>query len=718
MLTALTDRIAIRPKVTLFAVLAFVVIAAVLGGPVAGLLREEGGFTAENSGSAVAVERIEGATGRQASPGIVVLLKTPQGAGAPGAKTRVAALERELSAEPGITSVASLASTRDERFAASDGRSTYLAATLDADAEEAEVGAAVLERYADASDVEVGGSVIADEQIGGAVGADLGRAEALAFPILLILSLLFFRGGRAALIPLGVAVATVMGTFLALRGVNSVYGLSVFALNLVIGLGIGLAIDYALFLLTRYREELAEHGPGATAIRRTMATAGRTVAFSAATVAVALATLVVFPLNFLQSMGIAGAVVSLVAAAATLVLAPALFAVWGTKLAVKPRRRGERPAEAGRWYRLSHAVMRRPGAVAIATGLVMVVVALPSLRAQFTPVDSTVIPKGQSARTVADALQTDYAGQETTPTTVVLDAPRGDAAPIAAYAKDLRGLDGVRSVSAPQPLDASTWKIDVAVTGRPEGKAAQAVVEDVRSADSGVLVGGAAAEFVDQQDSIASRLPLAIGLLALLTFSILWLMTGSVVLPLKALLMNALTVGSSLGVLVLVFQDGRFADLLSYTPNGGIEPTDFLVAAALVFALSTDYGVFLLGRIKEARSVGRSEREAVAVGLERTGAVVTAAAILLAVAIGAFITSSISFIQQIGVATAAGVLIDAFVVRALLVPALMGLLGSWNWWSPAPLRRLHDRIGVSEEPPAPTAARALAVPTISQEAAS
>ena len=189
-------------------------------------------------------------------------------------------------------------------------------------------------------------------------------------------------------------------------------------------------------------------------------------------------------------------------------------------------------------------------------------------------------------------------------------------------------------------------------------------------------------------------------------------------MPLKALVMNALTVGSSLGVLVLVFQDGRFADLLSYTPNGGIEPTDFLVAAALVFALSTDYGVFLLGRIKEARSVGRSEREAVAVGLERTGAVVTAAAILLAVAIGAFITSSISFIQQIGVATAAGVLIDAFVVRALLVPALMGLLGSWNWWSPAPLRRLHDRIGVSEEPPAPTTARALAVPTISQGAAS
>jgi len=211
-----------------------------------------------------------------------------------------------------------------------------------------------------------------------------------------------------------------------------------------------------------------------------------------------------------------------------------------------------------------------------------------------------------------------------------------------------------------------------------------------------ILVGGVAAEFVDQQDAIGSNLPLAIVLLVGLTFVVLFLMTGSLILPLKAILMNALTVGSSLGVLTLIFQEGRLESLLGYTGNGGVEPTDFLVAAALVFALSTDYGVFLLGRIKEARASGQSDREAVAIGVERTGAVVTAAAILLAVAIGAFITSSISFIQQIGVATATGVLIDAFVVRALLVPALMALLGKWNWWSPRPLARLHERIGLGE----------------------
>ncbi len=323
------------------------------------------------------------------------------------------------------------------------------------------------------------------------------------------------------------------------------------------------------------------------------------------------------------------------------------------------------------------------------TGLLMLALALPALRAVWTPVDSSVIPKGESSRTVADTLARDFGGQDTSPVTIALDAPAGDRAAVARYAAGLEQLPGVRAVAEPRALDEATWQIDVAVAGAPEGDAAQALVGEIRSGPSQypLLVGGAAAEFVDQQDAIGSNLPLAVGLLIVLTFAVLWLMTGSVVLPFKAILMNVLTVGSALGVLTLVFQDGRFESLLGYTGNGGVEPTDFLVAAALVFALSTDYGVFLLGRIKEARAAGHTDREAVAVGVERTGAVVTAAAILLAVAIGAFITSSISFIQQIGVATAAGVLIDAFIVRALLVPSLMVLLGRWNWWSPRLLAR-------------------------------
>ena len=653
-----------HPKRTLIAVVLFVVVAGVVGGPVAGSLESDGGFTAGNSGSARAEARIEQATGAQASPGVVALVNDP---------ARAAEVAAQLKREPGVASVAPPATSRD-------GRSASVAATLRADADEEEVAAALEERYGDDRDVALGGGAVAGSQVGESVSEDLGRAELLAFPVLLLLSLLFFRG-RATVLPLAVGMTTVLGTFLALTVVNQAYGLSIFALNLVIGLGLGLAIDYTLFLVTRFREELAKDNPDA--VRTTMRTAGRTVVFSAVTVAAALITLTVFPLGFLKSMGIAGAVVALVGGLASLVIAPAAFAIWGEKLAVKPRRTSN-----GGWYRLAHAVMRRPLPVALVTGALMIALALPALRAVWTPIDASVIPKNQSARTVADALDRDFGGRDTSPIIVVTDDP--------ASAERYAALPGVRAVSEPRRLDDSAYQVNVLATGTPEGETARTVVNEIRE-DPDVLVSGAAAEFIDQQDAIAGSLPLAVALLVALTFIVLWLMTGSIVLPIKAIVMNALTVGAALGILTLVFQDGRFEGLLGYTPNGGVEPTDFLVAAALVFALSTDYGVFLLGRIKEARDGGLPDREAVAVGVERTGAVVTAAAILLAVAIGAFITSSISFIQQIGVATAAGVLIDAFIVRALLVPSLMALLGRWNWWSPKPLARLHDRIGLREE---------------------
>ena len=697
-LSALTTA---RPKRTLLLVLLFVLVAGVLGGPVAGALEDSGGFTAEESGSAQAVERVQAATGVEATPGIVMLVRAPGGVESPAGRERVAALQRSVAAEPGVASVTSVLDARDPRFVSRDGRLTYLAVTLRADADEDGIAERLATRFEDDEDVVLGGSLFGNTQVGESVTADLGRAEALAFPVLLLLSLLFFRG-RAALLPLAVGVTTVLGTFLVLTVVNQFYGLSIFALNLVIGLGLGLAIDYTLFLVTRFREELARDGDIARANRVTLQTAGRTIVYSAATVAISLLTLTLFPLGFLQSMGIAGAAVATVAGVGSLIVSPALFALWGPKLLV--RRRGpERPEEQGAWYRLAHAVMRRPAMVALSTGLLMLLLAAPALRAVWTPVDSTVIPKDQSARVVADSLQRDFGGQDTSPVSVVVSAGRAGEAVVREYADRLGELPGTRAVVPPRALDDATWQIDIAVRGRPDGEPARALVQEIRadSAPFPVLVGGAAADFVDQQAAIGSRLLPAGVLLAVLIFAVLWLMTGSLILPLKAIVMNLLTVGAALGVLTLVFQDGRFAGLLGYTPNGGVEPTDFVVAAVVIFALSTDYGVFLLGRIKEARAGASSEREAVAIGLERTGAVVTAAAILLAVAIGAFITSSISFIQQIGVATATGVLLDAFVVRALLVPSLMALFGRWNWWSPAPLAKLHERIGLTEGGPAP-----------------
>jgi uncharacterized membrane protein YdfJ with MMPL/SSD domain len=651
-----------HPRRTLLAVLVFVVLAGALGGPLAGRLSSSGGFVAPGADSQVALARLQAATGRDAGPG-VVLLTTPD--------ARDAAADR-LGRIPGVAST----STPGPRL---------VTATLWARADDDAVAGRALDAFAGRRDVVVGGSAVAGGQIGDTVGADLGRAELIAFPILLLLSLLFFRG-RAALLPLAVGVTTVLGTFLVLSAVNVAYGLNVYALNLVMGLGLGLAIDYSLFLVTRLREELAGGAEVGGAIRTTMRTAGRTVAFSAATVAAALITLTVFPQAFLKSMGIAGAAVAVVAMAAALVISPALFALWGTRL-------GSSRAGAGadfRWRRLAHAVMRRPGVVAAVTAAAMLAAAAPSLGTHWSAIDSSVIPKDKSARTVADALERFGAGAKA-PVVVAVSAPADARGALRSYAGRIGRVRGVERVSAPRRLSADTWQIDVLASGDPAGPAAQRAVKAIRTLPSrfDVRVGGDAAEFVDQQASIASRLPVALVLLVGLTMVVLWLMTGSVVLPVKAVVMNALTVGAALAPLTLIYQHGHLTGVLGYTPNGGVEPTDFLVTAALVFALSTDYGVFLLGRIREARAGGLPEREAVAQGLASTGRVVTAAAIMLAVAIGAFSTSSISFIQQIGVASATGVLIDAFVVRTLLVPSLMALLGRWNWWAPRPLRRAH-----------------------------
>lgn len=709
MLTSLAIRISSRPQRSLLIALVVVIVAGAVGGPVAGALKGSGGFAPGHSDSQVAVAQLQDATGREGAPGIVLLVSTPRGPRA--AVDRIAAVRRELAALPGVARAAGPAAT------ARDGRHVLITGTLRASADDKQSAKAAEQVFAHDSDVTVGGSRVANQQINATVTGDLAKAELLAFPLLIVLSLLFFRG-RAALMPLAVGVATVLGTFLVLTGVNHLYGLSVFALNLVIGLGLGLAVDYSLFLVARYREELARQGPTPGAIATTMSRAGRTVLFSAITVACALATLTVFPQGFLKSMGIAGAVVALVAALAALTITPALLGLWGAKLA--RRGAGADPAaeHSTRWYRFARGVMRHPGPVAIVTAAAMLAAALPALQTRWTPAaDSSVIPQGQSARTVADALTREFAGAGRSPVVMAITAAGSDTAAVAGYARRVGTLPGVTGSAPPHFLGHATWQLSTAVAGDSAGLTAQRVVREVRAlpAPFAVKVGGDAAAFIDQQAAIGAHLPWAIGLLAVLTFLVLWLMTDSVVLPLKAIVMNALTVGASLAPLVLIYQHGRLTGLLGYTPNGGVEPTDFVVAATVVFALSTDYGVFLLGRIKEAResdvAQAADEREAIASGLGVTGRVVTAAAILLAVAIGAFSTSSISFIQQIGVATATGVLLDAFVVRSLLVPSLMALLGALNWWSPSPLRRLRARIvpapaGVEPRPPAPIAGAA------------
>jgi uncharacterized membrane protein YdfJ with MMPL/SSD domain len=693
MLHALAERGIRRPRRILITALVAFFVAAVLGGPVAGQLDSANGFEDPGSSSVAARQAIQQASGLDASPGVIAVVDTPG-----GGQQRVAQVARILQGIPGVAIVRT-PTGGGRALVAADGKSALVTATLRASADEGDVVATATDRLEHVPGVTLGGPAVAGEQIGDQVNSDLGRAEMFAFPLLALLAFVFFRGARAAALPLMVGLLAIVCSFLIIRLIDGVYSLSVYSLNVIFGLGLGLAIDYALFLVSRFREELQAGRDVHGAVRVAMSTAGRTVVFSALTVAAAMLSLVVFPQQFLKSIGIGGAVVALVAASVALLILPALFTRMGTRL--MPRAGIANPADT-RWARITATVLKRPGAIAAVTAVAMVLVALPTLRAQWTGVDAGVLPASHSARAVDDRLAADYPQLSSDPVVIAVHAPASASAAVERYAASVGRVDGVRSVSAPQRLDGSTWRIDAVVPGSPLGDQAQGAVKAIRELPRpfAVDVGGNAARFADGHAAISAGLPIALGILVVTTLVLLWLMTGSAVLPVKALLMSALTLGVTTGVLVLIFQDGRLESLLGYTSQGGIEEADFLVLAAIAFAISTDYGVFVLGRIKEAHDRGVSQRDAITTGIGATGRLVSAAAVLLAVAMGAFATSQIVFLKEIGVGAVVAVLVDAFVVRALLVPSLMVLLGGANWWSPRVLRRLHARVGLSEAAPA------------------
>jgi RND superfamily putative drug exporter len=485
-------------------------------------------------------------------------------------------------------------------------------------------------------------------------------------------------------------------------------------------MGLGLAIDYSLFMVSRYREEAVTTGFGVETLRRTLGTAGRTILFSSLTVAAAVASLAIFPQRFLYSMGIAGAVVAVVAATLALVVLPALLTVLGPRVnALAPAwlqraaDRDARPAQSGAWYRLSQFVMRRPGRVAVLSATFLIVLGIPFTGIRFVSVTASVLPHSASARQVDDALARDFPPNRTSPVEVVVGAPAGSPR-VKALTARLSRLPDVSAVAPAQPAGANNSLIAVASVQRPLSGATKQLVHSIRAIRAPVYLGvaGQTAAYLDLEQSLRAHLPAVLGVIVAATLIVLFLFTGSVVLPFKAVLMNLLNLSAVLGLLVLVFQDGRLQGLLSYTSQGALDATQPIFLAAVAFGLATDYGVFLLSRIKEARDSGIPDSEAVAVGLERTGRIITAAAVLFAVAIGAFATSKLVFIKELGVGTALAVLIDATIIRALLVPSLMELLGKWNWWAPKPLRRLHDRIGLQEHVPTPRPAPTPAAPEL------
>ncbi|MGE5636990.1 MAG: MMPL family transporter [Nocardioidaceae bacterium] len=678
-----------------------VVVAIAAGALGAGVADRLAPYAADDpaSESVKADDRLEQAGYRGTA--VVVLVEDVKVDSAAGAR-RIEALTRRIRADRDVAAVASFHSTGSRDLVSRDGRSTYLAVRLKptADDDVQDAGERIRTALADEPGVTVGGGALAGQQANDQVEKDLRRAELYAFPILFLLSLLFFRSLVAAALPLLVGGLTIVTTMLVLSVASELGSISIFALNLVIGLGLGLSIDYSLFIVSRYREEIAKSGPGLQAMRRTMATAGRTVLFSSLTVAGAIASLLVFPQRFLYSMGIGGTLVALIAAAVALIVLPAILAVLGTRVnALAPaflRGRAEHdasPTERGFWFRLSGLVMRFPGRIAIASATLLIALGIPFLGIRFTSVDAQVLPDSASANQVDDALRADFPPFRDNPIQVAVGPGRGEAERVARGASR---LPGVAEVRPPLALAGGTHVVEVISSHPPLSEASQELVAEVRGMEGNGLTGGFTARFVDLKDSLADHLPAMIAIVVTVTLAVLFAFTGSLVLPVKQILMNLLGLSAVFGILVLIFQDGRLEGLLGYTSQGALEATQPLFLFVVAFGLSTDYGVFLLSRIKEAHDAGAADADAVAIGLERVGRIATAAAVLFAVAIGAFVSSEMIFIKELGLGTALAVLIDATIVRALLVPSLMAMLGRWNWWAPRPLRRLHARLGLGE----------------------
>lgn len=717
MFTLLARLAATRARLVVLLGIGLFLVAGAVGGSVQQLLTTN--LTDYDDPGAPGVQArvdFERATGIDYQQGYLLLVRSPErldpAAPPPAVVTRAVEL---LESRPEVRNVVDYSADRLPALVSTDGRSTFVIAEVGrleekAAAESLEQAVADDPQLRDA--VTLGGSTVANVQIGKLSSTDLAKAEAIAFPIMAILLFIFFRGLVAAALPLlGALVVSALALF-GMRLLVTVVDLSVFSLNLLLALSLGLSIDFSLLMVSRYREHLAATDDPAEAVRRTLRSTGPTILFSGLTIAVALATLLLFPQRFLYSMGWAGVLVTAASVFFALVLLPALLRLLGHRVnALAPARlRYHEPTDvkASWWYRFSHKVMARPIAAALAAAVVLIVAGLPFLGVRFAGVDASVLPQSYSAGEVDAAIQRDFAEPLATPVRVAVYAPQSAQTEVAAYAAQLSRVEGVSGVAAPRPLAADLWEVDAFLADNQVSPEAQRTVERLEAVDPPyeVRMTGLAADFAQRQDSLADRLPLALAVICLTTLVLLFAFTGSVVLPVKALIINVLTISAALGVLVFVFQAGRLTGPLGYTSQGAIESTTPIILACIVFGLSTDYSVFLLGRIQEEHRRGHDTREAVALGLARTGRIVTSAAALVCVAIGGLVLSRLISIKELGVGAAFGVAVDATIARAVLVPALMALLGSYNWWAPGVLRRLHAKLGLDRlegaPPPADT----------------
>ena len=706
MLSRIADLTWTRPKAVLAVVGALVVFGGVFARDVEDHLKAAG-FTDPDSESERASALLDESLGYSPTPGLVLVVRDPGGGPldlrSPAVREEIGRLTRAVGGAEFVGRALNPLSDPNGTTAsliAEDGESVVISGHLDTlDIEDAGGVAAddVSKRIGDSTlDVSMGGFAPSFNEVNDQTRDDLTKAELIAFPVLTLLLLLVFRGAIAAAIPLLVGVLSIVGTFLILRVMAEVVDTSLFALNIATGLSLGLAVDYALLIVSRYREELERHGPTREAHRRTVMTAGRAAAFSGATVAVALIALVLLPQRFLYSLGVAGAAVGTLTALIALFVVPSILSLAGERINALSIRRGPSVSDdSGRWYRLARGVMRRPVAVALASGGLLLAAAAPFLITTLTGPSAEAVPPGQPSYDANEYVEAHYARGVTEAVTVTEEG--GDRASLARLERRILAIDGVASGSgfaraSPDVAYANFALEEAALSAR-----SQDAVQSIRDLDGGdLLVSGNTARFIDQKESLAENAPLVIAIIAGSMLVLLFLLTGSIVLPVKTLLMNGLTLAATLGILVVAFQEGLLSGAADYTGPEAIEVTSLVFLFAVIFGLATDYAVLVLARIKEAHDAGLSTEEAVATGISRTGRVITAAALMIAVVFLAFAVSPVFFMKQIAIGMAVGVLLDATIVRALLVPSLMRLFGSWNWWAPKPLRRLGDRLAVRE----------------------
>jgi len=707
-----------RRRLTLVITLLFVAFAGAWGTGVFGKLSSGDNFTPPSSQSQREANAADQVFGRNDADVVVLYRSATMTVTDPAYRQAVTTALNSLP-RADVAKAATYWSTGSPSLVSTDRHSTYAVLQLtgadDAarhqtyDAIKNDLTPASL--AADGVTARVGGNVPMEVAINNEVTADIAKAEGFSMPVLLILLLVIFGSLAAASLPVAIGGVAILGSFTVLRLLTMATTVSIYSVNITTILGLGLGIDYGLFMVTRFREELHRQPTVEQAVARTVATAGRTVAVSGVTVAVALTSLMLFPEDFLRSMGYGGVATVTVDVLAALIVLPALLAVLGHRVnALRIRRSVQRPPRdesSGAWYRLARSVMRRPLVYVTVITIALLALGAPFLRISWGGTDARTLPAASTVRQVSQTLDSQFPVNSTDPIEALITGPGASAGGSAALASYLHRIDTIPGVTGTQVTGSKgdTIRVDVGYAPAPVSPAARHIVTKIRAlappAGATVLVGGTTAGLVDELASLGSVLPWMALLVCVSTFVLLFLAFGSVVLPLKAIVMNVLSLGATFGVVVWIFQWGHLSGLLRFTPTGSIDPTMPILMAAIIFGLSMDYEVFLLSRIRERYDQTGDNTVAVAAGLQRTGGVITSLALLLIIVVGAFSASGITFIKLMGVGMIVALLVDASVVRVLLVPATMRLLGRANWWAPRPLRRLYARYGFKEDSPAP-----------------